>query len=234
MLNDRRNISFRSVYLRSFPPAVKNMRSAEKFNSFRSAKKALRKFSSSRPAKAVFDNFLVAGLTFVIFYLSLMNSSLPVDPAKQEVIDRAIAVLEKKGFSRDAALLRKTSFRAPDNWLNHFSEKENAYAATNFPFRIITLYRDFYTKTADDTERAMILMHESRHLRGADESEAYEYVWRNRQQLGWTQLSHGMKGTYTTIELQTRQYVPQLFRCPEKLWDDCTSGRRVGNIAKSK
>ena len=72
---------------------------------------------------------------------------------EMEKVDRAIAVLETKGFDREAFILRHlTTFRASDNWLNSANAGENAYAATNFPFGIITLGPDFYTKATDDTD----------------------------------------------------------------------------------
>jgi hypothetical protein len=165
-----------------------------------------------------------AGLaTLLVFYFTLIISSKPVSPAQAEKIDKAIELLEKKGFSTEVFWLRRvTLFRNSDNWLNSFAEKENAFAATNCPFGIITIYPDFYDRAKDDTERAMILLHEAQHLRGADEREAYRYVWQNRQKLGWIQLSHGMTETFVTIELQTRENVPELFNCPENLWNDCT------------
>ena len=107
--------------------------------------------------------------------------------------------------------------------------KENSYAATNFPFQIVTLYPDFFTKAADDTERAMVLLHEARHLQGDSETEAYAFVWNHRVQLGWTQLSHGTTPTYITIFNQTRENTPELFTCSDKVWNDCTESIAKGN-----
>jgi len=173
--------------------------------------------------KLILNNLAVAALTVIIFYLSLLITSTPIESYNQETIDRAIALLEAKGFDREVFLLRRVAtFRGSDNWLNALTEKENAYAATNFPFAVITLYPDFYTKAQDDTERAMVLLHEAQHLQSNDETGSYEYVWRNRQKLGWTLLSHGTTPTFVTVELQTRENNPYLFTCPARLWDDCT------------
>jgi len=162
-------------------------------------------------------------LALAAFYLSLISTSLPPDPGERQSIDRAVALLESKGYEREVFLLKHTvTFRGTDHWLNTFVTKENAYAATNFPFQIITLYADFYTKAVDDTERAMVLLHESRHLMGENENEAYSYVWKNRKHLGWTLTTHGETVTYTTIEQQTRENAPEIFNCPEKPWEDCT------------
>lgn len=162
-------------------------------------------------------------LAIVAFYLSLLTTSIPPTRQERAAIDRAIGVLASKGFEREVWQLRRTTtFRVTDHWLNSFVEKENAYAATNFPFQIVTVYPDFYSKAVDDTERAMVLLHEARHLMGEDENEAYAYVWRNRGKLGWTLKTHGTTESYVTIEQQTRENAPELFNCPDKPWEDCT------------
>ena len=166
---------------------------------------------------------IAALLALFAFYLSLIASSAPLEQKERSAVVRAIAVLETKGFEREAFLLRHTVvFRATDNWLNILTKQDNAYAATNFPFQIITLYPDFYKKATDDTERAIILLHEAQHLQGADEPTAYSYVWKHRAQLGWTQLKYGTTPSYVTISEQTRDIAPELFSCPDKVFYDCT------------
>lgn len=174
-------------------------------------------------------NYVAAGaLAVFILYLSLLATSVPPTDAERQKIDAAIDVLEAKGFEQEAFLLRHlTVFRKSDNWLNGVAESENAYAATNFPFGIMTIYPDFYEKATDDTERAMVLLHEARHIEGADERQAYTYVWENRAKLGWTTLTHGTTPTYVTIELQTRENAPELFKCSSNLWNDCTERMRA-------
>lgn len=162
-------------------------------------------------------------LSISFFYFSLLATSAPVSRQDNETIDRAISVLAQKGFDREAFLLKHTAtFRSTDHWLNRLIFRENAYAATNFPFQIITVYPDFYTKTIDDTERAMVLLHEAQHLQRADEHEAYAYVWSNRARLGWTQIPYGTTESYITIAQQTRENAPELFSCTAKVWNDCT------------
>ena len=169
-------------------------------------------------------------LAVVAFHLSMIATSAPPSLEEKKVVDRAIDVLDAKGFEREVFLLRHTAtFRSTDNWLNFLAVRENAFAATNFPFQIVTLYPDFYERASDDTERAMILLHESQHLMAKNEASAYEYVWRHREQLGWTQLNHGTTGTYVTIEQQTRELAPQLFNCPSNFWNDCTESLRAKN-----
>ena len=164
-----------------------------------------------------------AVLAIIAFYLSLVSTSLPPTNYERQQIDKAIQLLADKGFSEEVFLLKgTTTFRATDHWLNSFVDKENAYASTNFPFQIVTLYPDFYSKAQDNTERAMVLMHEARHLMGEDENQAYSYVWRHRKQLGWSMKTHGSTESYVTIEQQTREMAPELFNCPEKPWEDCT------------
>ena len=158
-----------------------------------------------------------------IFHSSLLVTSQPLRADESAQVERAIDLIEAKGFSREAFLLRRlTLFRNTDNWLNSMTDKENAFAATNYPFNIITLYPDFFTKAADDTERAMILLHEVQHLQGGNEREAYGFAWRNRQQIGWTILSHGTTESYITVEILTREAAPELFTCTDKIWNDCT------------
>jgi hypothetical protein len=183
-------------------------------------------FSSLRYAAT----YAAAGFLAVLaFHLSLISTSLPVPNADKETVRRAIDLLEAKGFEREVFLLRNVvSFRATDHWLNLYIDKESAYAATNVPFGIITLYPDFYTKTADDTERAMILLHEAQHVQMADERAAYAYVWQNRERLGWTQITHGITPTYITVADQTREHSPETFTCSHLVWNDCTETIRIG------
>ena len=161
------------------------------------------------------------------FYCSLLATSKPVSVSEMQTITRAIDLLDERGFGREAFLLRNTvSFRSTDNWINAATTDENAYAATNFPFEIVTIYPDFYNKAVDDTERAMVLLHEAQHLQGKNEREAYAYVWQNRTRIGWTQLSHGTTETYITVGEQTRENAPELFSCTANYWNDCTLAAR--------
>ena len=165
----------------------------------------------------------VCVLTVLIFYLSMLftSSSLNYDEKKQ--VKDAVKILDEKGFSRESFLLKYlASFRANDNWLNASTRLENAYAATNFPFEIMTIYPDFFTYPIDDTERAAILLHEAQHLKGADEKEAYEFVWRNRKKLGWTIETHGNSVVWGNVRQQTKEYAPNLFVCGWNETSDCT------------
>lgn len=166
---------------------------------------------------------LVVAFCVLAFYLSLIFTSSPLQTAEKQKVRRAISILEEKGFSREAFLLNyPTAFRGNDNWLNASVEKENAYAATNFPFEIMTIYPDFFEKTTDDLERASILLHEAKHLEGADEKEAYEFVWRNRKKLGWTKELYGNTKLYQAVKKQTKEYAPNLFICQSGDLGDCT------------
>ena len=160
------------------------------------------------------------------FYLSLITSAERLTYEKKGTVNRAIDVLRDKGFDTEAMMLSQfTAFRASDNWLNSSVAKENAYAATNFPFEIITLYPDFFTYPVDDVERGAILLHEARHLLGQGEKEAYELVWRNRVRLGWTQQSHGNSPIWLNVRQQTIEQVPELFNCPQNEASDCSQGQ---------
>lgn len=157
------------------------------------------------------------------FYTSLVLSAdkLAVEEAAQ--IEIAIHLLEQKGFNDEAFLLRHLAvFRANDNWLNASVEKENAYAATNFPFEIVTVYPDFFQYTADDIERAAILLHESKHLQGKDEKDAYEFVWKNRERLGWTLEKYSRSIIWRETRKLTKEHSPSLFVCDFNDYGDCT------------
>lgn len=157
------------------------------------------------------------------FYLSLIATSKPLAPEERRSVDAAVRLLDEKGFSREVFLLRYlSSFRANDNWLNASTRTETAYAATNYPFEIITIYPEFFAESQDDTERAAILLHEAQHLQGKDEPEAYAYVWQNLRKLGWTAQTHGDSFVWKNVRKQTREYAPELFVCEFKEFADCT------------
>ena len=162
--------------------------------------------------------FVLAG-----FYLSLIGSAKSLAYEDKQAVNRSIAILNEKGFSEEVFLLQNlAAYRASDNWLNASVEKENAYAATNFPFEIITIYPDFFIYPIDDTERAAILLHEAKHLTGKDEKTAYEFVWKNRDRLGWTRAAYRGSLVWQNVRKQTKESVPELFACPEFELGDCT------------
>lgn len=157
------------------------------------------------------------------FYFSLVASADPLTIEQKYSVRRAIAVLKNKGFSQQAFLLENVAvFRGNDNWLNASVAKENAYAATNFPFEIMTLYSDFFTYPVDDTERAAILLHEAEHLKGKNEHDAYEFVWTHRKQLGWTKDGYAASPVWQNIRKQTNDNAPNLFVCEKNDYNDCT------------
>lgn len=157
------------------------------------------------------------------FYLSMVFTASPLSAEEKASVERSIKILEEKGFAREVFLLRHlTVFRGNDNWLNASTRLENAYAATNFPFEIMTVYPEFFTVTIDDTERAAILLHEAQHLKGADEPEAYEFVWRKRKTLGWTQNVYRSSVVWRNVRKQTREFAPNLFVCNWSEYADCT------------
>jgi hypothetical protein len=166
---------------------------------------------------------IVCVVAFGAFYFSLIFTASPLTGEEKAKVDSAIELLEKKGFINEAFVLRDlATFRNNDNWLNASVPKENAFAATNYPFGIITLYPDFFTYPLDDTERAAILLHEARHLKGYGEEDAYEFVWRNRTYLGWTFEKYSGSETWHNIRLQTKEYAPNLFVCDFNQYGDCT------------
>lgn len=157
------------------------------------------------------------------FYISLLASANSLGIEQKSQAREAVRLLRERGFADEAFLLENVAvFRADDNWLNASVAKENAYAATNFPFAIITLYPDFFTYPADATERAAILLHEAKHITGSDEHQAYEFVWKHRAQLGWTREHYAGSAVWQNVRRQTREDAPNLFVCEDLELDDCT------------
>ncbi len=184
--------------------------------------------AKNSPSKStIFKRAIVcAAVCFIAllgFYLSMLFTSASLKYEEKKQIQNAVKILKVKGFDTEVFLLKYlTSFRGDDNWLNASTKFENAYAATNFPFEIMTVYPDFFIYPADDTERAAILLHEAQHLKGADEKEAYEYVWRNRKRLGWTKETHGNSIVWRNVRRQTQEFAPNLFVCDWNKGNDCT------------
>jgi len=167
----------------------------------------------------------IAGATLtilLIFYLSLIFTSDGLQPAERDQIQRAIAILGQKGFSREAFVLKQlASFRTSDNWLNAYVGHRDAYAATNFPFEVVTLYPDFFNLPVDDTERAAVLLHEARHLLGDGEEAALELTWKNKRQLGWTEDKYGQTRVWDATEDLTRPMFAYMFQCGADGQTDC-------------
>jgi hypothetical protein len=158
----------------------------------------------------------------LLFYTSLRLTSDRLNPEQQQVVERAVRVLKDKGFDTDALVLSKlASFRTSDNWWNVQTGHHEAYAATNFPFEIVTLYPEFFDVAVDDTERAAILLHEARHLLGSGELAAFEMVWRSKGQLGWTGEHYGETRLWKSTAQLTRSNAPHLFVCGSSSQESC-------------
>ncbi|HEX5704636.1 MAG TPA: hypothetical protein VFX97_15650 [Pyrinomonadaceae bacterium] len=161
-------------------------------------------------------------ILLVIFYLSLLLTSDGLQTAQREQVDRSIAILEQKGFSNEVFVLKRlASFRTSDNWLNAYVGHRDAYAATNFPFEVVTLYSDFFSLPIDDTERAAVLLHEARHLLGDDEDAALELTWKSKRQLGWTEDKYGQTLVWDATEDLTRPRFAYMFSCGADGQADC-------------
>jgi len=166
---------------------------------------------------------LVILVTVGGFYASLVLSADSLDRNQRRTVEAAIAHLEQSGFTSEAFLLKHLAvYRSNDNWLNASVEKENAYAATNFPFEIVTIYPDFFRFPVDDVERAAILLHEAQHLKGRDEKDSYEFVWRNRSRIGWTSDPYSKSVIWRETRKLTREYLPPMFVCDSSAYGDCT------------
>jgi len=145
-----------------------------------------------------------------------------LQPQQREEVQKAIVVLDQHGFSREVFILKHlTAFRATDNWWNRYIGHREAYAATNFPFEIVTLYPEFFSVPVDDNERAAVLLHESCHLMGSGEEAALGATWRNKRQLGWTIDRYKQTRLWNATEPLTRAQFPYMFQCGADGQSDC-------------
>ena len=167
----------------------------------------------------------ILGVTATILigcYVSLLASSDGVSAEERQAVTRAIDELERAGFSRESFALRHVvSYRSTDNWWNNYVGHQTAYAATNFPFAVVTLYPTFFKYPVDDIERATILLHESYHLFGDDEKFALHRVWLAKDRLGWTALRYGRTRLWKNTREWTLAENPRMFTCGEDGRSDC-------------
>ena len=161
-------------------------------------------------------------IILVIWYASLLISSDGLQPAQREKVQNAISLLQQQGFNREAFILKHLSvFRSTDNWWNRYIGHRDAYAATNFPFEVVTLYPEFFDVPVDDKERAAVLLHESCHLMGDGEDAALQSTWRNKQRLGWTADRYHQTRVWDATEKLTRSSFPYMFQCGADGQSDC-------------
>ncbi len=160
--------------------------------------------------------------TLAMAYASLLLTSDGLTVQQRVTVDAGLDTLERAGFGAEARALRRyASFRATDNWWNRHVGHASAYAATNFPFGVVTLYPAFFRLPADDIERAAILLHESSHLTGGAEDEALLRVWRDKGRLGWTGARYGHTRVFRNTREWTANTLPRLFSCGDGT-GDCT------------
>jgi hypothetical protein len=168
--------------------------------------------------------WILGATLFLLFasYMSLRVTSDDLGYEQRQIVQRGIAILEQRGFSSEALVLGTfTTYRSTDSWWNKFVGHRDAYAATNFPFEVLTLYPEFFADSFDDYERAAILLHEARHLFGSGEEAALEYVWRNKRRLGWTEEKYGQTKVWNNTKELTMSLVPNLFQCGPDSKSDC-------------
>ena len=161
-------------------------------------------------------------MALTIWYISLLISSDGLQPEQKQHVQNAIAILRQQGFTREAFVLTYfTTFRSSDNWLNAYAGHRDAYAATNFPFEVVTLYPDFFELPIDDRERAAVLLHEARHLFGDGEEAALQSTWQRKRQLGWTADKYEQSRVWDATEHLTRATFPYIFVCGPDGQSDC-------------
>jgi len=161
-------------------------------------------------------------IILIIWYFSLLISSEGLQPDQYLKVDVATSLLELRGFRREAFILRHaTVFRSTDNWWNRYLGHRDAFAATNFPFEIVTLYPEFFNTAVDDTERAAVLLHEARHLLGDREEAALRSTWMAKQRLGWTADRYSQTRVWGSTERLTKAEFPYMFQCGSDGQSDC-------------
>jgi hypothetical protein len=161
-------------------------------------------------------------VALLIWYVSLLITSDGLQPDQRQHVQSAIAILRQQGFTREAFVLTYlTTFRSSDNWLNAYAGHRDAYAATNFPFEVVTLYPDFFELPIDDRERAAVLLHEARHLFGDGEDAALQSTWQRKPQLGWTADKYEQTRVWDATEHLTRARFPYMFVCGSDGQSDC-------------
>ena len=161
-------------------------------------------------------------IILVILYSSLLITSNALQPEQRDKVQNAIAILQQQGFNREAFILKRlTVFRGTDNWWNKYVGHRDAYAATNFPFEVVTLYPEFFDIPVDDKERAAVLLHESCHLMGDGEDAALQNTWRNKQRLGWTADRYRQTRVWDATEKLTKTTFPYMFQCGADGESDC-------------
>jgi hypothetical protein len=158
----------------------------------------------------------------IVWYVSLLVSADGLQPDQSVQVENAIEILQQQGFSREVFVLKRlAAFRITDNWFNAYFGHRDAYAATNFPFEVVTLYPDFFELPIDDRERAAVLLHEARHLLGDNEDDALIFTWKNKKQLGWTADKYSQSKVWDATERWTRDRYPYMFQCGADNRRDC-------------
>ena len=161
-------------------------------------------------------------LVMAVWWASLFATSEGLDPEQRVTVYRAVELLEQRGFRKEVFALRNAArFRSTDNWWNRHNGHDQAYAATNFPFEIVTVYPWFFEVPREVVERAVILLHEAQHLMGADEETALRRVWELKGRLGWTAEAYGRSRVWRNTREWTLGSAPDLFTCTQ-VAVDCT------------
>ncbi len=161
-------------------------------------------------------------LILIIWYVSLLMTSDTLNSEQRAKVQSAIDIIQQGGFNREAFILNHlTSFRGSDNWLNAYVGHRDAYAATNFPFEVVTLYPEFFAVPIDDRERAAVLLHEARHLSGEGEENALRFAWQNKRRIGWTADRYGQTRLWDATVRLTKASFPYYFQCGANSQGDC-------------
>lgn len=185
-----------------------------------------RRRAESAPRRGLGRKLLwIGGVTLTLLLIGMFSLVVSADRLgydDRQTVAAAISALDRAGYSKEVFVLRHlVTYRGTDNWWNRYVGHQSAYAATNFPFEILTLYPPFFLAAVDDTERAAILLHESYHLFGSGETQALRGAWMNKGRIGWTEDRYGQSRVWKNTREWTVGTVPGLFRCGTDGHSDC-------------
>ncbi len=127
-------------------------------------------------------------------------TSSPVSGLEQGRLNGIINKIETAGLVVNSTILNSTSFvDRTGPWTCRLAP-DPGYACTNKLTFITSLADRFWTVPKYDVERAIALLHESYHLLGLGEHQAYAYTWLSKESLGWTSKFYGpAPGGPTTV-----------------------------------
>ena len=168
----------------------------------------------------------IAGAVFLVLFgwwVSLFATSEGLDDEQQVIVYRAVDLLEERGFSKEVFALRNVArFRSTDNWWNLYNGHYQAYAATNFPFEIVTIYDCAAPSLRRRPSGAALRAGGSPRARRRPAAGRRTRTWTLKERLGWTADVYGRSKVWKNTREWTQASAPDMFTCKE-VEIDCTT-----------